>query len=97
MVITGEAPWFMNIVSYLASGYLVKNQTSQQKKKFFANIKYYFWDEPYIFWSCVDNIIRRCVFRNEARDMICHCHNVPTGGHHGAQYTEKKVFDAGFC
>ncbi|GJX10388.1 hypothetical protein Tco_0200247 [Tanacetum coccineum] len=24
------------------------------------------------------------------------CHDGPTGGHHGANYTAKKVFDAGF-
>ncbi|GKE64328.1 reverse transcriptase domain-containing protein, partial [Tanacetum coccineum] len=24
------------------------------------------------------------------------CHNGPTGGHHGANYTAKKVFDSGF-
>ncbi|GJY38685.1 reverse transcriptase domain-containing protein [Tanacetum coccineum] len=28
--------------------------------------------------------------------ILTACHNGPTGGHHGANYTAKKVFDAGF-
>ncbi|GJU55550.1 reverse transcriptase domain-containing protein [Tanacetum coccineum] len=29
-------------------------------------------------------------------DILTACHNGPTGGHHGANYTAKKVFDSGF-
>nr|GEU89879.1 reverse transcriptase domain-containing protein [Tanacetum cinerariifolium] len=32
----------------------------------------------------------------EALDILKACHNGPTGGHHGANLTAKKVFDAGF-
>ncbi|GKA46136.1 reverse transcriptase domain-containing protein, partial [Tanacetum coccineum] len=32
----------------------------------------------------------------EAVDILTACHNRPTGGHHGANYTAKKVFDSGF-
>ncbi|GKA40463.1 reverse transcriptase domain-containing protein [Tanacetum coccineum] len=41
-------------------------------------------------------MIRRCVHGKEARDILEACHNGPTGGHHGANLTAKKVFDAGF-
>nr|GFB02022.1 reverse transcriptase domain-containing protein [Tanacetum cinerariifolium] len=34
--------------------------------------------------------------RQEAIDIVKACHNVPTGGHYGASYTAKKVFDSGF-
>ncbi|GJT72988.1 reverse transcriptase domain-containing protein [Tanacetum coccineum] len=40
-------------------------------------------------------IIRRCVHGKEALDILEACHNRPTGGHHGANLTAKKVFDAG--
>nr|GEY26302.1 DNA-directed DNA polymerase [Tanacetum cinerariifolium] len=33
----------------------------------------------------------------EALDILVACHNGPTGGHHGANLTAKKIFDAGFC
>nr|GFB23237.1 reverse transcriptase domain-containing protein [Tanacetum cinerariifolium] len=32
----------------------------------------------------------------EAIDILNACHNGPTGGHYGANYTAKKVFDLGF-
>ncbi|GJZ16325.1 reverse transcriptase domain-containing protein, partial [Tanacetum coccineum] len=75
---------------------LVKGMSSQQKKKFFKDIRHYFWDDPYLFWICADQIIRRCVDGQEALDILQACHNGPTGGHHGPNYTAKKVFDSGF-
>nr|GEZ08539.1 uncharacterized mitochondrial protein AtMg00810-like [Tanacetum cinerariifolium] len=41
-------------------------------------------------------IIRRCVYGQEANDILKACHEGPTGGHHGTNFTTKKVFDAGF-
>ncbi|GKF51860.1 reverse transcriptase domain-containing protein [Tanacetum coccineum] len=41
-------------------------------------------------------VIRRCVHGQEAVDILTACHNRPTEGHHGANYTTKKVFDSGF-
>nr|GEZ88017.1 reverse transcriptase domain-containing protein [Tanacetum cinerariifolium] len=37
-----------------------------------------------------------CVHGQEAYDILKACHEGPTGGHHGASFTAKKVFDAGF-
>ncbi|GJS65340.1 reverse transcriptase domain-containing protein [Tanacetum coccineum] len=44
---------------------------------------------------CADQVIRQCVHIMEALDILEACHNGPTGGHHGANLTAKKVFDAG--
>ncbi|GJZ81392.1 reverse transcriptase domain-containing protein [Tanacetum coccineum] len=41
-------------------------------------------------------MIRRCVHGQEVVDILMAFHNGPTGGHHGANYTAKKVFDSGF-
>ncbi|GKB32031.1 reverse transcriptase domain-containing protein, partial [Tanacetum coccineum] len=38
----------------------------------------------------------RCVYGQEVVDILAACHNGPTGGHHDANYTAKKVFDSGF-
>nr|GEV15609.1 reverse transcriptase domain-containing protein [Tanacetum cinerariifolium] len=70
--------------------------SSQQKKKFFKDVKHYFWDDPYLFRICADQIIRRCMHGQEAFDILKACHEGPTGGHHDANLTAKKVFDAGF-
>ncbi|GJY05419.1 reverse transcriptase domain-containing protein [Tanacetum coccineum] len=48
------------------------------------------------FIICADQVIRRCVHGQEAIDILTACYNGPTGGHHGANYTAKKVFDFGF-
>nr|GFB50576.1 reverse transcriptase domain-containing protein [Tanacetum cinerariifolium] len=37
-----------------------------------------------------------CVAGQEAIDILKACHSGPTGGHYGANYTAKKVFDSGF-
>ncbi|GJX74675.1 reverse transcriptase domain-containing protein [Tanacetum coccineum] len=34
--------------------------------------------------------------KGEALDILEACHNGPTGGHHGANLTAKKIFDSGF-
>nr|GFC72314.1 reverse transcriptase domain-containing protein [Tanacetum cinerariifolium] len=41
-----------------------------------------------------NQVIRRCVAGQEAVDILTACHNRPTGGHYGANYTAKKVFDS---
>ncbi|GJZ16732.1 reverse transcriptase domain-containing protein [Tanacetum coccineum] len=69
--------------------------STQQKKKFFKDIKHYFWDDPYLFRICADQIIRRCVFGQEAFEILKACHEGPTGGHHSANITARKVFNAG--
>ncbi|GKC07617.1 reverse transcriptase domain-containing protein [Tanacetum coccineum] len=70
--------------------------SSQQKKKFFKDVKHYFWYDPYLFRIFADQVIRRCVYGQEDVDILTACHNRPTRGHHGANYTAKKVFYYGF-
>ncbi|GJR81544.1 reverse transcriptase domain-containing protein [Tanacetum coccineum] len=43
-----------------------------------------------------DQIIRRCVFGQKALEILKACHEGPTGGHHSANITDRKVFEAGF-
>ncbi|GKB41761.1 reverse transcriptase domain-containing protein [Tanacetum coccineum] len=85
-----STPWFADIANYHAGNFIVKGMSSQQKKKFFKDVKHYFWDDPYLFRICADQMIRRCVYGQEAVDILTACHNGPTGGHHGANYTAKK-------
>ncbi|GJZ91893.1 reverse transcriptase domain-containing protein [Tanacetum coccineum] len=88
--------WFADFANYHTGNFVVKGMSSQQKKKIFKDVKHYFWDDPYLFKVCADQVIRLCVFGQEAHDILMDCHNGPTEGHHGANYTAKKVFDAGF-
>ncbi|GJW58791.1 reverse transcriptase domain-containing protein [Tanacetum coccineum] len=90
-----NTPWFADIANYHAGNFLIKGMSTQQKRKFFKDIKHYFWDDPYLFRTCADQIIRRCVFGQEALEILKACHEGPTGGHHSANITAQKVFDAG--
>ncbi|GJT33782.1 reverse transcriptase domain-containing protein [Tanacetum coccineum] len=91
-----STPWFANFANYHAGNFVVKGMSSQQKDKFFKDVKHYFWDDPFLFKICVDQVIRRCVHCQEAIDILKACQNGPTGGHHGPNYTAKKVFDSSF-
>ncbi|GKB55816.1 reverse transcriptase domain-containing protein [Tanacetum coccineum] len=91
-----EPSWFVDIANYLVGNLLIKGMSSQQKKKLFKDVRHYFWDDPYLFRICADQIIRRCMDGQEAMDILEACHHGPTGGHHGPNYTAKKVFDSGF-
>ncbi|GJZ81990.1 hypothetical protein Tco_0646984, partial [Tanacetum coccineum] len=90
-----STPWFADYANYHAGNFIIKGITTQQKKKFFNDVKHYFWDDPYLFCICTDQIIRRCVHGQEANDILKACHERPTGGHHSANLTAQKVFDAG--
>ncbi|GJX37402.1 reverse transcriptase domain-containing protein [Tanacetum coccineum] len=89
-----NTPWFADIANYHAGNFLIKGMSTQQKRKFFKDVKHYFWDDPYLFRTCADQIIRRCVFGQEALEILKACHEGPTGGHHSANITARKVFDA---
>nr|GEV69802.1 reverse transcriptase domain-containing protein [Tanacetum cinerariifolium] len=91
-----STPWFANFANYHAGNFVVKGISSQQKNKFFKDVKHYFWDDPFLFKICADQVIRRCVHGQEAVKILKACQNGPTGGHHGLNYTAKKVFDSGF-
>nr|GFA81693.1 reverse transcriptase domain-containing protein [Tanacetum cinerariifolium] len=88
--------WFADFANYHAGKFIIKGLTTQQKQKNFKDILHYFWDDPYLFKTCPDQIIRRCVAGQEAIDILKACHSRPTGGHYRANYTAKKVFDSGF-
>ncbi|GKB69360.1 reverse transcriptase domain-containing protein [Tanacetum coccineum] len=70
--------------------------TPEKKKQFFSQVKNYFWDEPYAFRLCPDNVMRRCIAGCEILEILEHCHSGPTGGHHSASVTGRKVYEAGF-
>ncbi|GKF20190.1 reverse transcriptase domain-containing protein, partial [Tanacetum coccineum] len=53
-------------------------------------------EEPYAFKLCADNIKRRCVAGSETLEILAHCHSGPTGRHHSANITVKKVYEFGF-
>nr|GEV15998.1 DNA-directed DNA polymerase [Tanacetum cinerariifolium] len=73
-----SASWFADFANYHAGNFIVKGMTSQQKNKFFKDVKHYFWDEPFLFKICVDQVIRQCVHDKEALDILVEAKALPT-------------------
>ncbi|XP_076951360.1 uncharacterized protein LOC143624677 [Bidens hawaiensis] len=84
-------PWFSDIANYLAEGVVVKGMSYQQRRKFFADAIHYIWDSPYLFRVGADRVLRRCVSREEGREILRHFHEGLTGGHHGSSSTARKT------
>nr|GEY35846.1 reverse transcriptase domain-containing protein [Tanacetum cinerariifolium] len=49
--------WFADFANYHTWNFVVKGMLSQQKNKFFKDVKHYFWDNPFLFKICVDHVI----------------------------------------
>ncbi|GJS36454.1 reverse transcriptase domain-containing protein [Tanacetum coccineum] len=65
-----STPWFADYENYHAGNFIVKGMSSQQKNKFFKDVKHYFWDDPYLFKICADQMIRLCVAGQEVVDIL---------------------------
>ena len=82
-----EAPWYADLANYLASGIVPHDLSSVQRKRFFRESRLYYWDEPYLFRICLDNMIRRCVSEIEQSSILQACHASTYGGHFGGIWT----------
>ncbi|GJZ00581.1 reverse transcriptase domain-containing protein [Tanacetum coccineum] len=88
-----DEPWYADYVNYIVGKIVPPNWTPEKRRRFFSQVKNYFWDEPYAFKLCPVNIMRRCVAGDEIREILAHCHSGPTGGHHSASITGRKGLD----
>ncbi|KAL4384267.1 hypothetical protein GQ457_15G020160 [Hibiscus cannabinus] len=89
-------PWYSDIVNFLVSCVLPHELSSQGRKKFRHDARYYFWDEPYLCKQCVDQLLRRCVPEEEQKGILFNCHTSTCGGHFGGARTAAKVLQSGF-
>nr|GEW37081.1 hypothetical protein [Tanacetum cinerariifolium] len=44
--------WFADFANYHMRNFIVKGMSSQQKNKFFKDVKHYFWDDPFLSKIC---------------------------------------------
>ncbi|RVW70811.1 hypothetical protein CK203_061945 [Vitis vinifera] len=65
----------------LGHGRNTSEWSSQDKKNFFAKVHAYYWEEPFLFKYCADQIIRKCVPEQEKHGILSHCHENACGGH----------------
>ena len=96
LLAVSTAPWYAQIANFLVTGELPVEWTAQNKKFFHARVHSYYWEEPYLFKYCADQIIRKCVPEEEQEGILIHCHGSACGGHFASQKTAMKVLHSGF-
>ena len=86
----------MCIRDSLATGRTPSNWSGQDKHRFMSQMRFFFWDEPYLFKYCLDQIIRRYLPEHEHQSVLTFCHKLACGGHFGPRKTAEKVLQSGF-
>ena len=89
-------PWYANIVNFLVTGEMPPQWNAQDKKKFLSEVRKFYWDDPYLFKYCSDQIFRRCVPDNEVSKVIEFCHSTACGGHFSSNKTTAKILHVDF-
>ena len=91
-----KSPWYADIVNYLAVGLTPEGWSKNEKDRFLAQIRHYFWEDPELFHICADNVIRRCVPEHEHQSILTFCHTLACGGHFSGKKTAAKVLQSDF-
>jgi hypothetical protein len=94
--IDAKDPWFADYANFLVGKFMPAGMTYNQRKKFFNDLKQYFWDDPYLYRHGPDGMIRKCVPDHEMNAILRACHDGPYGGHHGGDRTAAKMLQSGF-
>ena len=92
---TSSLPWFADIVNYLVTGVVPSHWTPQERRKFITWSRMFFYDDPYLFKYCADQIIRKCVPDEEIQGVIRFCHTEACGGHFSKNKTAAKILQSG--
>ncbi|PIN24288.1 DNA-directed DNA polymerase [Handroanthus impetiginosus] len=95
-IVASDVPWYADIVNYLTCGIIPFNLSTQQKKKFLFDTRRYFWDEPFLFKQCSNNILRHCVPEVKMNDILEQYHAFPYGGHFQGDRTAAKILQSSF-
>ena len=91
-----QRPWYADIANYFVTNQMLSHWTKQDRSKFLAEVKYFFWDDPYLFKYCSDQIIRRCISESDQQNVISFCHDHACGGHFSSRKTAAKILQCGF-
>ncbi|GJZ00548.1 reverse transcriptase domain-containing protein [Tanacetum coccineum] len=89
-------PWYADYIKYIVRKVVPTKWLAEKRKRFYSQVKDYFWDELYVFRLCADNVMRRCVTGSEILEILAHCHSRPTRGHHSASITGRKIYESRF-
>ena len=78
-------------MNHFACDIVPSGLTFHQIKKFTLDVKKFFWYKPYVYRSCADGVIRRCVANVQMLSVLEAYHSLPGGGHHSGILTTHKI------
>ncbi|GJV10035.1 reverse transcriptase domain-containing protein [Tanacetum coccineum] len=87
-----STPCFADFANYHAGKFIKKGMSTQEKNKLFKDVKHYFWDDPFLFKTCADQIIRRCVDGKKLSKFSSFVSSGPIGGKLGAKLSAQEDF-----
>jgi len=70
LLATFREPWFTDIVNYLVTNQTPSYWSKQEVYWFLFQGRYFFWEEPYLFKYCSNQIIRRCILDEKVRSVL---------------------------
>ena len=91
-----HCPRYADIVNYLITRQIPSRWTSPQKRNFLVDVKMYYFDNPYLFKYCPDQLMRRCVPNDDKTRVLTFCHSEACGGPFSARKTADKILQVGF-
>jgi len=89
-------PWFANIDNFLTSGFLPAHLDTQDKIKFLSDMQKFYWDDPYLFKYCPDQIFQKYIPDNEVCSVIKFYHFEAYEDHFSSKKTIAKILQCGF-
>lgn len=96
VVAISRAPWYADIVDYLACKVFPMDTNYQGKKRHMSEDRKYFWDNPYIFRVCGDNLVRRYLTHDKVHFILTHHHSFEVGSHLDPLRIAHNVLQYGF-
>jgi len=83
--------WCTNIVNYLVTGMIPKGWNTYDKDRVVHLVKFYIWDDPYLFEYYSNKIVRRCVPDHKAISILSFSLDQACGEHFSGKATVAKV------
>jgi hypothetical protein len=88
-------PWFVNHINFVSSRECQLIGVSKDKRKFLNEVKNFYWDDPYLFKYCPDQIFRRCIPDNKLSSVIKFCYSEAYEGHLSSKKMIAKILQCG--
>ena len=76
-----EVPWYADIVNFLATGMTPLHWSPQDLKRFYAEVRFFYFSDPFLYKYCGDQVIRKCVPNDEYESVLNFFHENACGGH----------------